>query len=588
VPRTLVEPENGLPWPRSARGHVVESGPDSASGTIARLVTSEPTTVLVAVAWPYASGSRHLGHLAGAYLPADIFARYQRAIGNRALMVSGSDVHGTPITVRAEDEGVAPQVIVDRYHSEFVRQWEALGFDWDLFTTTGTGNHHAVTQDVFRTLYEHGHIDRRESEQFFDPEAQRFLPDRYVEGTCPHCGYDHARGDQCDNCGRTLDPVDLIDPRSRLTGAAPERRSTEHFYLRLSDFSDQLKVWLESRQGWRKHVLNFSLGWIEEGLHDRAITRDIEWGVEIPIPGLGDGKRIYVWFDAVIGYLSASKEWAQLQGTPEVWREWWQNDAAEHFYFIGKDNVPFHTIIWPAMLLGYGNLHLPTDVPANQYVTFKGGKASASRGIGLTIGDALERYEPDALRYALAANLPETSDVDLTEGELVRRINEELVATWGNLVNRVVSMTHRYFDGIVPVPTRLEAADTELLSAVDGALDEAGAHIGAVRLRAGLSTLLAGAQATNQYLSEQEPWKTAKVDMDRTGTTLNTALQAIAALAAGFAPYLPFTSATVFEILGLDTSARQPAWRRQEVTSGSTLGPAVPLYTKVESPEEAD
>jgi methionyl-tRNA synthetase len=550
--------------------------------------STNPRKILVAVAWPYASGSRHLGHLAGAYLPSDIFARYQRAIGNDVLMVSGSDVHGTPITVRAETEGVGPQEIVDRYHSEFVRQWDALGFDWDLFTTTGTANHHAVTQDVFLRLHEQGYIDQRSSEQFYDPEAKRFLPDRYVEGTCPHCEYKEARGDQCDNCGRTLDPIDLIDPRSKMTGAVPEQRTTEHFYLRLAEFSDQLRSWLEGRQGWRKHVLNFSLGWIEEGLHDRAITRDIEWGVEVPVDGLGDGKRIYVWFDAVIGYLSASKEWAMERGDPDAWQQWWQNDDAEHYYFIGKDNIPFHTIIWPAILMGYGGLHLPTDVPANQYVTFKGGKASASRGIGLTIGGALERYEPDALRYAMAANLPETSDVDITEAELVRRINEELVATWGNLVNRVVSMTHRYFDGVVPIAGDPSEADLAVMRSVDQAIDDAGGHLAGVRLRTALATLLSGAQATNQYLSEVEPWKTAKTDMGRTGTTLNTALQAIAGLAAGFAPFLPATSATVLATLGLDVSARQPAWGRQEVVAGTKLGPAVPLFSKVELPADED
>ncbi len=544
--------------------------------------------VLVAVAWPYASGSRHVGHLAGAYLPPDIFARYQRAIGNDALMVSGSDVHGTPITVRAEAEGVSPQIIVDRYHSEFVSQWDALGLDWDLFTTTGTDNHHAVTQDMFLKLLEAGHIDKRSSEQFYDPQAERFLPDRYVEGTCPHCGYTEARGDQCDNCGRTLDPIDLIEPRSKISGAKPEQRTTDHFYLRLSDFSEPLREWLESRVGWRKHVLNFSLGWIDEGLHDRAITRDIEWGVEIPVQDLGPGKRIYVWFDAVIGYLSASKEWAAANGTPDAWKQWWQNDDAEHYYFIGKGNVPFHTIIWPAMLMGYGDLHLPTDVPANQYVTFKGGKASASRGIGMTIGEALDRYEPDALRYALAANLPETADVDITEAELMRRINEELVATWGNLVNRVVAMTHRYFGGVVPDPGSLAEADEAVLAAVDAALSDAAAHLDAVRLRAALSTVLGGAQATNQYLSELEPWKTSKTDLARTGTTLFVALQAIAGLAAGFAPYMPATSVRVLDTVGVDTSSRQPPWRRQEVVAGTTLGPAVPLFSKVELPLDTD
>jgi methionyl-tRNA synthetase len=552
-------------------------------------VTTDPAPpkhVLVAVAWPYASGSRHLGHLAGAYLPADVFARFHRAVGDRVLMVSGSDVHGTPITVRAEDEGVEPQVVVDRYHAEFVSQWAALGLDWDLFTTTGTPNHHAVTQDVFLRLHENGYIDKRSSNQFYDPQAERFLPDRYVEGTCPHCGYGSARGDQCENCGRTLDPIDLINPRSKLTGAVPVKKTTDHFYLRLSAFSERLEEWLESRVGWRKHVLNFSLGWIEEGLQDRAITRDIEWGVEVPVEGLGPGKRIYVWFDAVIGYLSASKEWAEARGLPDAWEDWWHDPAAVHYYFIGKDNVPFHTIVWPAMLMGYGGLNLPTDVPANQYVTFKGGKASASRSIGLTIGEALERYEPDALRYALAANFPETSDVDLTEAELVRRINDELVATWGNLVNRVVSMTHRYFGGVVPEPGILESADLEELAAVDGALEEAAGHLTAVRLRAALACLLAAAQATNQYLSEKAPWLTARDDELRTRTTLFVALQALSGLAAGFAPYLPATSRLVLQTLGVDGGGRQPAWGRAEVRSGTTIGPAEPLFAKIEKPVE--
>jgi methionyl-tRNA synthetase len=545
-------------------------------------------TILVAVAWPYASGPRHLGHLAGAYLPADIFARYHRAIGNEVLMVSGSDVHGTPITVRAEDEGVEPQEIVDRYHRQFLEQWDALALDWDLFTSTGTPNHHAVTQDLFLRLLDNGYIDKRTSDQFFDPEAGRFLPDRYVEGICPHCGYPHARGDQCENCGRTLDPIDLVDPRSRLTGATPQPRATEHFYLRLSDFSDRLREWLESRVGWRKHVLNFSLGWIEEGLHDRAITRDIEWGIDIPVDDLGPGKKIYVWFDAVIGYLSASKEWAENAGRPDDWRRWWENPNSAHYYFIGKDNIPFHTIIWPSMLMGYGGLELPTDVPANQYVTFKGGKASASRGVGLTIGDALERYEPDALRYALSANLPETSDVDITEDELVRRINDELVATWGNLVNRVLAMTHRYFDGVVPEPGDLDDVDRDVLAATDAALATAGEHIAAVQLRAGLAAVLGGAQATNQYLSELQPWKTAATDPHRTGTTLFVALQAIAGLAAGFAPYLPVTSRRVLAMLGIDVSERQPAWGRRPVTPATTLEAPVPLFAKVEPPDDGE
>ncbi len=539
-------------------------------------------TILVAVAWPYASGSRHLGHLAGAYLPADIFARFHRLSGNRVLMVSGSDVHGTPITVRADEEGVDPQVIVDRYHAEFVEAWDALAIQWELYTSTGTPNHHEVTQDVFRTLHEHGHIDRRTSEQFFDPEAGRFLPDRYVEGTCPHCGYTGARGDQCDNCGRTLDPTDLIEPRSKLSGATPELRETEHFYLRLSDFSDQLEKWLRSREGWRKHVLNFSLGWIEEGLHDRAITRDIDWGVDIPVEGLGEGKKIYVWFDAVIGYLSAAKEWATIQGTPDAWKDWWENPDAEHYYFIGKDNVPFHTIIWPAMLLGYGGLELPTNVPANQYVTFKGGKASASRGIGLTIGEALEIYEPDPLRYALASSLPEQNDTEISEEEIARRINEELVATWGNLVNRVLTITDRNFDGVVPEPGTKDDADRALLEGIDQALVDVARRIEAVELRAGLRAAMDAAQDVNAYLNATEPWKTAKTDLTRTATTLATAIDAINGLKVAFAPYLPVTSDRIHALLGQAGAVGDDGWARTPVQPGTRLGEIQPLFRKVE------
>lgn len=533
--------------------------------------------ILVAVAWPYASGSRHLGHLAGAYLPADVYARFQRLRGNRVLMVSGSDVHGTPITVRADSEGVTPQDIVDRYHAEFVSQWEALGINWDLYTSTGTANHAEVTQDVFMRLLEKGHIDRRTSEQYYDPQDQRFLPDRYIEGTCPHCSYGEARGDQCDNCGRTLDATDLIDPRSKITGASPELRETEHFYLRLSDFGDQLGTWLDGRQGWRPHVLNFSKGWIEEGLHDRAITRDMEWGVELPVDDLGPGKRIYVWFDAVIGYLSAAKEWAAAQGTPDAWREWWENDDAEAVYFIGKDNVPFHVIIWPAMLLGYGGLNLPTNVPANQYVTFKGGKASASRGIGLTIEAGLEQFQPDALRYALAASFPEQSDTEISVEEIARRVNEELVATWGNLVNRVLSMVHKNCDGAVPEPGTLAADDEALLGEIDAFIDTAATQIEAVELRAALRTGMDGAQATNQYLNATEPWKLAKSDPARATTVLHTALSAINGVRVMLAPYLPFTGDMLSDVLG-----PVDAWQRVPLVAGSPIPKPKPLFAKIE------
>ena len=539
-----------------------------------------PKKVLVAVAWPYAQGSLHLGHMAGAYLPADIFARYQRAIGSDVLMVSGSDTHGTPITVRAEAEGVTPQEIVDRFHPEFLGYWRDLGITFDLFTRTDTPNHHRVAQEFFLKLLENGYMYTATSEQYYDEEVGEFLPDRYVEGTCPHCGFDPARGDQCDNCGRTLDPTDLINPRSKRSGSTPVLRETEHYYWKLSAFGDQLLDWLGDKEGWRPHVINFAKGMIEDGLIDRAFTRDISWGIPLPVDDLGEGKRIYVWWEAVMGYFSAPQEWAELQGDPEAWKQWWTDPAAESYYFVGKDNIPFHAIFWPALLMGYGGLNLPTNVPANQYVTFKGEKASKSRGVGRPLLWYLEHFEPDALRYALAANLPETSDSDLTEAELVRRVNDELVAAWGNLVNRVVSMTHRYFEGVVPSCEIHDADDEALLETVRRGIEEVGAEIQAVRLKAGLAKAMSLAQATNVYLSEREPWKTAKTDLERTGITLGVALNAIAGIAVALGPYLPFTSPRVFTMLGLD---QEQHWHRPVVPAGTTLGPVAPLFVKVDA-----
>jgi methionyl-tRNA synthetase len=547
--------------------------------------------VLVAVGWPYANGLSHVGHIAGAYLPADIFARYHRIAGSRVLMVSGSDANGTPITVAADAEGVTPDAIVDRYHPRFLEQWDRLGIAFDLFTTTMTDNHHAVTQDLFRSLHEHGLLEKRTTQQFYDPEAGRFLPDRYVEGTCPNCGYEHARGDQCDDCGKTLDPIDLIDPRSKVSGATPEPRDTEHWFLLLSQLEDRLLAWLETREGWRNHVINWALGFVRGGLQDRAITRDLTWGVPLPpeldISTEESQKRIYVWFDAVIGYLSASKEWAQQQGDPDAWRAWWEDPAAETYYFVGKDNIPFHAVFWPAQLMGSGDLNLPTNVPANQYVTFKGAKASKSRGIGTPVLDYLENgYQPDALRYAVAANLPEYSDTDISEEELIRRINDELAASWGNLVNRVFAMTRKTFDGVVPEPHALDERDRALLETVDAKLEEEARLIEAVELRRALRAALEAAQAVNAYLNDLEPWKTAKTDLDRTATTLHTALQAIAGVAVAFAPYTPFSSQRIHEWLGGEGELTGHGWRRSTVPAGTTLGDAEPLFRKMELPAD--
>jgi methionyl-tRNA synthetase len=547
--------------------------------------------VLVAVAWPYANGLSHLGHIAGCYLPADIFARYHRIAGNRVLMVSGTDAHGTPITVKADQEGVSPQEIVDRYNPRFHEQWDRLGISFDLFTTTMTDNHREVTWDLFRVLHEGGFIDTRTTEQFYDPQAERFLPDRYVEGTCPACGSDEARGDQCDACGKTLDPIDLIDPRSKLTGATPSPRATEHYFILLPELADELAAWLETREGWRGHVINWAKGFVREGLLERAITRDLSWGIPIP-PELDistdeSQKRIYVWFEAVIGYLSASKEWAQRIGEPDAWKAWWENPDAESYYFIGKDNVPFHAVFWPSYLLGYNHraeapLNLPTDVPANQYVTFRGAKASKSRGVGTSLLDYLDVYGPDELRYALATILPEQADTDLSEDELDRRINDELVATWGNLVNRVLSMTRKNFDGVVPEPGETDDRDDKLLATVDAHLTEQARLFEAVELRRALKEALAAAQATNGYLNELEPWQTAKTDRDRTATTLWTALQAISGINVAFAPFTPFAAQQLHEWLGGEAELTDHGWQRAEVPAGTQLGKPRPLFTKME------
>ncbi|HSF87232.1 MAG TPA: methionine--tRNA ligase [Acidimicrobiia bacterium] len=548
----------------------------------------QPRKILVAVAWPYASGSRHLGHLAGAYLPPDIFARFQRAAGNDVLMVSGSDVHGTPITVRADAEGVTPAEIVDRYHAEILDNWAQLGISYDLYTTTGTDNHRRVAQEFFLRLLENGYLYRKKTNQFYDEQERRFLPDRYIEGTCPHCGYEHARGDQCDNCGRTLDPEDLIAPRSKLSGGQPILRATEHYYWKLSEFQEPLLEWLKSRQGWRPHVLNFAVGMVQDGLHDRSFTRDLDWGIPLPVDDLGPGKSIYVWWEAVMGYFSAPQEWAQLRGEPDAWKAWWEDPTAESYYFIGKDNVPFHAVYWPALLMGYGGLNLPTDVPANQYLTFGGEKSSASRGVGRSIAWYTDRLEPDALRYAVASHFPETNDTDLSDKEIERSINEELVANWGNLVNRVVSMTHRYFDGVVPEPGPLGDSDQALLDRIESGYDEVGGLIGAVKLRSGLAAAMSLSQAANGYLSEMEPWKTAKSDMERTATTLYVAANAVAGIATVIAPYLPFTSRTVLEGLGFEVLAEGPRWEAVTVPAGTQLAPPSPLFTKVELADAED
>jgi methionyl-tRNA synthetase len=542
-----------------------------------------PERILVCVAWPYANYLLHVGQAAGAYLPSDIFARYHRLKGNEVLMVSGSDCHGTPITVAAEKEGVEPRVIVDRYHERILEVWERFGISFDLYTTTLTDNHYAVTQDVFLKLRENDLLYPRTEEYLYDPEANRFLPDRYVEGTCPNCGYTEARGDQCDNCGKTLDAVELINPKSKISGATPILRPSEHYFLRLSAMEDRLKEWAGKQAHWRRNVQNFTLGMLNEGLKDRAITRDISWGVPVPIEGYAD-KRIYVWFDAVIGYLSASKEWAQRSGDAEAWRLFWEDPATRSYYFIGKDNIPFHTVIWPMMLMGYGGLNIPYDVPANQYVNFSANqKQSKSKGTGTWMLNLLDSYAPDVVRFYLTTVLPETNDTEFREEDLIRANNDVLIATWGNLSNRVISMIHRNFDGVVPATGQLAPESRAILDEAAAAFAAVGAEFEACRFRNGLQEALRLAQSTNKYLDERAPWKAVKTDLAHAGETLTTALIVINALKVLLHPVLPFSTTQLHTDLGLKGVIGDDGWAAEAIPAGTKLPAPKPLYAKIDT-----
>ena len=532
--------------------------------------------ILVAVAWPYASGSRHLGHIGGAYLPADIFARYHRVVGNNVLMVSGSDVHGTPITVRADAEGVEPIDIVNKYHNEFLGYWEKLGISWDNYTTTMTDTHIEVVHDIFNKLLEKGFIDKQKSLQAYDPGENKFLPDRYVEGTCPYCSYSEARGDQCDSCSKTLDPEELINPISKISGNKAEFKETEHFFLKLSLLEDQLASWLDEKEGWRPHVINWAKSFVKDGLQDRAITRDLDWGIEIPVDDLGSGKKIYVWFEAVIGYLSASKEWAKNNGNEKEWAEWWNNESAETYYFIGKDNVPFHAVIWPSILLAYEGLNLPTNVPANQYILVKGEKASASRGVGKTLQEYLDEWNPDALRYALASALPEQSDTEISEDEMIRRNNEELVAAWGNLVQRVFTQIQNNFSKISEIDETVEV-DKKLLKEISESYDIVGQLIEKVELKAALQESMRYVSKVNGYLNETEPWKVIKEDEKRAGRILYTALEAIDSCANLLYPFMPSTSDLVRSAIPRET---ENLWGLNKIKTGVELKEIGLLFNK--------
>ncbi len=580
-----------------------------------------PENILIAIAWPYANAEIHVGNITGSHLPGDIVARYHRLKGNHVLMVSGTDSHGTPVTIKADALGKRVEEVYKEYHNGFVDLFQQLGIQYDLFTTTHTENHFQVAQSIFKALQQNGFLYTQKSMQWYSPAAGKFLPDRYVEGTCYICGFEGARSDQCDKCGNVLEPEKLLNPKSKVDGSTPELRETEHYYLDLSKLEPDVKKFLRERSGrMRETVLGESLGKIEaEGLKPRPITRDLDWGVTVPVEGW-EGKRLYVWFEAVIGYLSAAVEWAKVSHQPEAWKEWWVNPSARAFYFIGKDNIFFHTAMWPAELMGAGEqflqiftgekgaLTLPFDVPANQFMNLEGQKISGSRNWAVWGRDALTRYDPDALRYYLTVNMPEMHDSDWDWGEFVAKNNGELVATWGNLANRVLAFCYKHWEGHVPAidPTALRPADLELLAGVDAGFRSVGDLLDSVKLRAALQEAFRLATTVNQYLDQNAPWQAVKTDKDSAALTIYTALKAIDSLKVLFAPFLPFTSEklngffgytsplfgepyteTVTDALGEHTVLRYRSmdglkWKPSELLPGAPLNQPGPLFKKLE------
>jgi methionyl-tRNA synthetase len=536
--------------------------------------------IFIAVAWPYANGPLHVGHIAGAYLPADIFARYHRTKGDEVLMVSGSDQHGTPITIQAESEGKTPAQIANDNHKLFLDSWQKLGISFDLFTSTNTANHAEVSSDIFLTLLDKGYIYKATVSQPYCSHCQRFLPDRYIEGTCPFCNSIGARGDQCDDCGKPINAAELIEPRCRQCGTTPQFRDSEHFFLKLTAFTDRLLAWMKQQSHWRQNVLNFTIRYLEDGLKDRAITRDIEWGIPVPLDGF-EGKCLYVWFEAVIGYLSAAKEWSKSRGDEEGWRSFWQGDV-KSYYFIGKDNIVFHTIIWPVMLMGYDDLNLPYDVPANEFLTIEGKKLSTSRNWAVWLPDYLSRYDPDPLRYLLSINMPETGDSDFSWREFVRRNNNELVATYGNLAHRVLTFTYRNFDGSVPVPGQLDSSGQAVMDKVKDTFAHMDKLLYNCHFREAIRLAMSLAQEANRYLDEKSPWKTIKQDKQASATTLYVAISVLSCLRTVLYPFLPFSSQKLHGFLGFEGSVEDDGWQLHLPEPGQKLLPPEPLFSKLD------
>lgn len=537
--------------------------------------------ILVTSALPYANGPIHLGHLAGAYLPADLYTRFQRLNKRDIIHICGSDEHGVPITIAAERDGVTPQEIVDKYHKGNKEVFKRFGIDFDYYGRTSSDTHKKTSQEFFLNLHEQGLFKKKSQEQLYDAEADMFLPDRYVKGTCPHCGHTEAYGDQCEKCGTSLSPTDLIDPVSAITGNKPEIRKTEHWFIPLGDFQDQLEEWIDSRKNWKPNVTGQCKSWLDGGLGDRAVTRDLTWGVPVPLPD-AEGKVLYVWFDAPIGYISATKEWAEEQGKPELWKTYWQDDDTSLIHFIGKDNIVFHCIMFPAMLMKHGDYVLPENVPANEFLNLEGQKLSTSKGWAVWLHEYLDEFDPDLLRYALGTTLPEAKDSDFSWKDFQSRVNGELADILGNFVFRTLSFSDRFFEGSVPKLSNPSELDTNTLAEIEKQKVKIEDAYSNFKFREAISETMNLARIGNRYFTETEPWKTRKENPEACANTLYVCVQISAALSVLYEPVLPAKMASLRTQLDLPDTLSWDDVSDSMVKSGSELKTGDILFTKIE------
>jgi|TARA_B110000263_G_scaffold32363_1_gene24557 methionyl-tRNA synthetase len=544
-------------------------------------MNNNPKNILVCVAWPYVNGSPHLGHIAGMSIPADIFARYHRLIGNKVAMVSGSDMHGTPVTLLAKDLGVTPEEISQKYHKIWSKSLLDMNFQYDLYTSTHTENHKKIVQEIFKVLLKKNLLEVREQLMPYSTTENIFLSDRLVEGECPCGNNDKARGDQCEICGRTLDPTDLKNIRSKRDGSIPEFRKTSHYFLKLSKMQNEIKTWIENKHGWRQNVKNQSLSFINEGLKDRAITRDLSWGIDIPVKGWED-KRIYVWFEAVLGYLSASIELFSKTNNTDEWKDFWENKDSESYYFQGKDNIPFHTIILPAILIGIGGKNLPTDVVANEYLNFSGKEFSKSKNWAVWLPDFLEKYSADSLRYYLTSIMPETSDSDFTWEGYVNSNNNELVANLGNFVHRILTMSHKNFEGKIPYFDKNKDSTKMIIDKCNKGILEVGESISKRKFREALNKLMNLARFGNQFLDKNEPWKKIKENKEEAGEILGQSIIIISAISSILEPFLPGSAIKLQEII---FNQKINNWNLILPVPGTEFQKPDPLFEKLDEEE---